>query len=86
MPRRLKRRAGYVAGVCAIVILAHLVDMYWLVVPRVASPVPSWVDACALVGIGGLVTAVCAWRMHGTSLLPVGDPYLAGGLSYETTT
>ena len=86
VPRRLKRRAGYVAGVCAIVILAHLVDMYWLVVPRVASPVPSWVDACALVGIGGLVTAVCAWRMHGTSLLPVGDPYLAGGLSYETTT
>jgi hypothetical protein len=47
---------------------------------------PSWTDLAALCAIGGLVTAACTWRMRGVPLLPIGDPYLADGLTYETNT
>jgi hypothetical protein len=87
IPRRLKRRPGYVAFISILLLAGHYLDMWWLVVPRVApSPIPSWMDFAALAAVGGLTTAVCAWRMRGATSMPTGDPYLAEGLSYETTT
>jgi hypothetical protein len=86
-PRRLKRRPGYLGGIAVMLLVAHVINVYWLVIPRVsATPLPSWTDLAALCALGGLTTAVCAWRMHRAPLLPVGDPYLADGLAYETTT
>jgi len=86
-PRRLKRRPRYVAGIAIMLLAGHYVDMWWLVVPRVsASPIPSWTDLASIAGIAGLTTAVCAWRMRGSPSLPIGDPYLADGLAYETNT
>ncbi|MDB4956803.1 MAG: hypothetical protein JWO36_4372 [Myxococcales bacterium] len=86
-PRRLKRRAGYLGGISIMLLFAHYLDMWWLVIPRVSSaPIPSWTDLAAICAIGGFTVAVCAWRMRGVPLLPIGDPYLADGLEYETTT
>ena len=86
LSRRLKRRAGYVAGIAILLLFSQYLDMWWLVVPRVSpSPVPSWTDLSAILAIGGLVTAAAAWRMRGVPLLPVGDPFLAEGLRYETS-
>ena len=86
-PRRLKRRQGYLGGIAVMLLVAHVINVYWLVIPVVSTtPLPSWTDLAALCAIGGLTTAVCAWRMHRAPLLPVGDPYLADGLAYETTT
>lgn len=87
VPRRLKRRASYLGAIAAMLLFAHYLDMWWLVMPRIAAtPIPSWIDVAALCAVAGLTTAGCAWRMRGVPLLPVGDPYLADGLSYETTT
>ncbi len=86
-PRRLKQRASYLGAIAAMLLFAHYIDMWWLVVPRVAAtPIPSWVDIASICAIAGLTTAGCAWRMRGVPLLAVGDPYLADGLAYETTT
>jgi hypothetical protein len=86
-PRRLKRRGGYVAFVAILLLAGHYLDFWWLVVPRVSSaPIPSWTDLAAICAVAGLTTAVCALRMRGSTSLPVGDPYLAEGLAYETTT
>ena len=86
-PRRFKRRAGYLAGVAIMLLFAHYLDMWWLVVPRVStSAIPSWTDLSAICAIAGLTVATCAWRARGVPLLPIGDPYLADGLAYETTT
>ncbi|HUJ62846.1 MAG TPA: hypothetical protein VLX92_30295, partial [Kofleriaceae bacterium] len=86
-PRRLKHRAGYVAGIAIVILVAHYLDMWWLVVPRVSSsPIPSLTDLASICAVGGLTTAACAWRMRGVPLLPIGDPYLPDGLAYETTT
>jgi hypothetical protein len=87
IPRRLKRRAGYVGSIAVMLLVAHYLDMWWLVLPHISStPTPSWTDLAAICAIGGLVTAACTWRMRGVPLLPVGDPYLADGLAYETNT
>jgi hypothetical protein len=87
VPRRLKKRAGYLAAVAFLILLAHYLEMWWLVLPRIIdAPIPSWTDLAAICAVGGLTTAVCAWRMRGVPLLPVGDPYLRDGLAYETTT
>jgi hypothetical protein len=86
-PRRLKSRPRYLGGIAVMLLVAHVIDVYWLVIPRVSpTPLPSWTDVAALCALGGLVTAACAWRMHRSPLLPIGDPYLADGLAYETTT
>lgn len=86
-PRRLKRRPGYLGGIAVMLLVAHVINVFWLVIPVTSTtPLPAWTDVAALCAIGGLTTAACAWRMHRAPLLPVGDPYLADGLAYETTT
>ncbi|MBV8756517.1 MAG: hypothetical protein JO257_04555 [Deltaproteobacteria bacterium] len=86
-PRRLKRRPRYVAGVAILLLAGHYLDFWWLVVPRVSkAPVPSWTDLAAICAVAGLTTAACALRLRGSPPLPVGDPHLAAGLAYETTT
>jgi hypothetical protein len=87
MPRRLKRRAGYLAAIAIMLLVGHYLQMWWLVVPRVSqAPIPAWSDLAAIAAIAGITTAVATWRMRGVPLLPVGDPYLADALAYETTT
>lgn len=87
VPRQLKRRAGYVGAIAAMLLVAHYLDVWWLVIPHLrGTALPSWTDAAAICAIGGLTTAVCAWRARGLPLLAVGDPYLSDGLAYESTT
>lgn len=87
VPRRLKRRAGYVGAIAVMLLVSHYVEMWWLVIPHVSAvAIPSWTDAAAICAVGGLTVASCAWRMRGVPLLPVGDPYLRDGLAYETDT
>ncbi|HEY4240389.1 MAG TPA: hypothetical protein VGM88_11260 [Kofleriaceae bacterium] len=83
-PRALKRRAGYAGGVAVLVLVAHYVEAWWLVLPRGGQvPVPSWLDLAAIAAVVGLAAAACALRMRGVSLVATGDPYLASGLAYE---
>jgi hypothetical protein len=84
--RRLKHRPSYVAGIAIVVLTAHYIDMWWLVVPPIDGPLPSWTDLGALAAVGGITLLVCAWRARGVPLLPVGDPRLAEGLDYASPT
>jgi hypothetical protein len=84
IPRRLKHRPRYLGGVAMLLLVAHYVDMWWLVIPTIGTPTPSWTDLAALCAIGGTTVAVAAWRARGAALLPVGDPYLKSGLDYAS--
>lgn len=84
VPRRLKFRPGFVAGIAILLIVGHYVDIWWLVLPVHGAPIPSWTDLAALCAVGGLTTAACAWRAGGVSPLPAGDPHLAEGLAYTS--
>ncbi|HVV85806.1 MAG TPA: hypothetical protein VHE35_22260 [Kofleriaceae bacterium] len=85
--RAVKRRGNALAAIAALVVAGHLVHSWWLVVPRVSdSAVPSWTDLAAFAAVGGLSLAVSAWRTRRIPPLVAGDPYLADGLAYETST
>ncbi len=84
LSRDLKRRPGVLAWVAAWVLLAHWVDMYWLVMPHLdpAGPRLSLWDLTAFVGVGGAAVAFVLLRMRGTAAVPVRDPYLDDSLRY----
>jgi hypothetical protein len=84
--RRAKHRPAYTGTVAAVILVGHYIDMWWLVIPVFAGPIPSWLDAAALCAVFGLAIAVVAWRVHRVPLLPIGDPYLQAGLDYASHT
>ncbi len=84
LSRDLKRNPRALAWVAAWTLVAHWVDMYWLIMPHLdrAGPRPSLWDLTALVGVGGVAVAFTIWRMRGWAAVPVGDPYLDDSLRY----
>jgi hypothetical protein len=74
--KRNPRRLSVVAG---LVLAMRFVDLFWMIEP--ATPTGGfrihWLDAVALVGVGGIWLAAFAWQLKQLPLLPIGDPYLA---------
>jgi hypothetical protein len=66
-------------------LVAHAVDMYWLIVPEISPSGPHFnlSDLFAFVGVGGVAIAFLIWRMRGRMLVPVGDPFLASSVEYH---
>jgi hypothetical protein len=83
---RLKRRPAALAAVGAWLVLLHLVDSAWLVLPAVRprSSLPHWLDLAAFAGVGGAAAAFGLLRAGGEPPVPVGDPQLPAAREYET--
>jgi hypothetical protein len=84
LSRRFKFRPRFMAGLAVVVLVAHYLDAYWMIVPAVADAVPSWTDLAAACAVIGLTTCAAVWRARGVPLVPVGDPYLEQALAYES--
>jgi len=85
MSRWQKRRPGVLAACCAWVLLMHLLDMYWLVVPQ-TSPTnarPTLIDVTCFLGVGGLYVAGLALSLRRQALVPLRDPRLRESLAFE---
>ncbi len=69
---QVKRSARSLGMVAALLVVVHLVDAFWLVVPalRQNGLAFSLTDIAAPVGIGGLWMAVFLWQLKQDSLLP----------------
>ena len=76
-PRRLKFMAIWL-------LVAHFVDIYWLVMPSYDGSIPfGWMElSFPLIGVG-LVIVVLAYRMQKVSLIPLRDPKLERGLGFH---
>jgi len=85
LSRPLKRRLGPLVFMSAWVIVAHYVDVYWVVMPPLSprGPQPSWMDLAALLGVGGVAVAFVVSRLRGHPLVPARDPNLSDSLGYE---
>lgn len=82
---RLKRRRRPLSIVAAGVVLAHVIDVHWLVMPRAASDWPlHWVDPAGWLLVGGLAVAWSAFRLRGRAVAPRHDPRLPEGARYES--
>jgi len=85
LSRPLKRRIGPLVVMSVWILVAHYVDVYWVVMPPYspAGPRPSFMDLAALVGVGGVAAAFVVSRLRGHPLIPARDPGLAESLRYE---
>jgi hypothetical protein len=87
LQRAITRRAPRLALVAVVVLAAHYLDLYWLVLPSRSAmrSAPSWVDLAGLLCVSGFTTAFGAWRFASAAPVPTNDPDLARGLAYEST-
>lgn len=76
-PKRLKLMSIWI-------LFAHLLDIYWLVMPSYDGGVPlSWMEIGFPVLVVGLVMIVLSFKLKRNNLVPVGDPKLERGLSFR---
>jgi hypothetical protein len=85
LARAVKRSPRALAVAAAWMLAAHLVDLYWLVMP--AQPhgqaALHLVDLTTFVGVGGLFVAALAWLLRRHALIPIRDPRLDEALAFE---
>lgn len=76
-PKNLKLAAG-------IIVLAHFLDLYWMVMPAYyQSPVFSFYELAFPIFSLGVIFVVFSMRARNHNLLPVGDPKLQQGIDFR---
>jgi hypothetical protein len=85
LPRAVKRRPGALTAAAVWLLLMHLLDVYWLIVPSLhtTGAAPGMLEVSALLAVGGAFVCAFGWLMRRQPLVPVGDPRLAESLAFE---
>ncbi len=83
MSRNIKRRLPLLAIGAACMVVMHVVEVYWVVMPNLGPLDPSIVDLGCLVGVFGVYMAFVLHGMEEYSLVAVGDPRLSRALKFE---
>jgi hypothetical protein len=83
LSRPLKRSARALSAVALLMLAMRLLDHFWLVGPDLIGHeglvVPlrvHWMDAAAVVGLGGLWLSLFAWQARRRPVLPMAEPAL----------
>lgn len=74
--RTVKKSVAAMATLAALLLLVHVVDTYWLVMPSLHQDgvAVSWLDFTAPIGVGGLWLAYFFRQLKSAPLLPQNDP------------
>lgn len=74
LARDMKRDARVLSGVAALLVVAELIDVFWLITPAFHETqfALHWLDLVAPVAIGGLWAAMFLWQARQRPLLPEG--------------
>ena len=74
--RRVKRNAAYLTKVAIAMLVARLIDLYWVVAPSFHHGEfhLHWMDLAAPLAIGGIWLAAFIGLLQGRALLPLHDP------------
>ncbi len=85
--RKWKRDPRTLAAIGAWLVVAHYVDMYWLIMPTLhpQGARVHWLDLAALLAVAGAAVSFAAWRFAAVPAVPQDDPALADSLSFEMT-
>ena len=72
LSRAAKRRPWVLGWLAAGILLVHVVELFWLVVPPLRPTLyVHWLDLAAPLGVGGIWLAAVVWRLSRHPLLPV---------------
>ncbi len=82
---RFKRNAMILRSIALLLVLMHLVDMFWLVMPTFAADGVhvSWMHVTSVIGIGGLVLWLFWTRYTAHRAVPAHDPKLADSIAHR---
>ena len=85
LSRHVKRNRLLLGGWAVVLLVMHLVDLYWLIMPTLSpeGPVVGVIDFAALLGVGGLFFGGLLRRIDGRPLVPLRDPRLDESLVFE---
>ncbi|HEY2711321.1 MAG TPA: hypothetical protein VGI60_02305 [Chthoniobacterales bacterium] len=79
LSRQVKQAGRALAAVAAVMFVAHVVDVWWLITPSFypSGIHISWLDSTLLFGIGGIWLFVFFFRLQSKPVLPINDPRFA---------
>ncbi len=92
LSRQIKRSRKYLAVAAVWVLVMHLVDLYWLILPNFGAHgegsheahfALGWTDATALVGVVGAFLAVFGFFLKRHKVIAINDPRLEESLVHE---
>ena len=85
LSRAAKRSPKALAALAVWLLVMHLLDLYWLVMPRIhpTGIVPSLLDAATLIGCCGVFLAAFGSVLKRQALVPLRDPRLPESLTFE---
>jgi hypothetical protein len=83
MSRNIKRRLPSLATGAVCMVVMHVVEVYWIVMPNYGAFEPKLVDLGCLLGLVGFYLAAVLRGMEDYSLVAVGDPRLVRALEFE---
>jgi len=85
LPRGVKRRTPTLVAAAVWLLLMHLVDLHWQVMPSLHphGVHVTLADALTFVGVGGLYTGVVGLLLRRRAAVPLRDPRLAESLAFE---
>lgn len=83
--RSTKRNPFTLSLVAGWMLLMHLTDVYWMIMPALhrAGLHLHWLDLAALAAVGGTLGWFFFGRLGKHSIVPVRDPFLAESLAFE---
>lgn len=84
LPRSVKVNLKTLKVMSVWMVLAHMLDLYWLIMPTYnnGGPVFGWQELGMLLFAPGLIMIVFAMKAGKENLTPVGDPKLEAGLNF----
>ena len=73
-----KRNLNVLLAGAVILLIAHFVDMYWLVIPNFSPEHVTfgWIEVVPTLAVGGLFISVIAWQFKRHNAIPIQDPLL----------
>jgi hypothetical protein len=83
MSRNIKRRLPLLAAGAVFMVVMHIVEVYWVVMPNFGPLDLSVVDLGCLLGPLGIYLSAVLYGMRDVALVPVGDPRLMRALDFE---
>jgi hypothetical protein len=82
LSRAIKRDPSMVAKVAGAIVVARLIDLFWLIAPEFhhEGVSVSWMDVVLPLTLGSIWLGCFVWQLRGRALLPVYDPEFAEAL------
>ncbi len=74
-----KRNLNTLLASAVILLFAHLLDMFWLVMPNYSHETVTigWMEFAPLIALGGIFMLATAFQFRRRHAVPVNDPFLA---------